>query len=418
MRKHIWLWLLVLALFASACASLTPQAVAPGQGTVQLQATPATPAVAQAQATLGAPPLTVNTTPTPSAQVTTPTATPLDVRTSTSGVSQALNDAEALFVEIYKRVSPAVVYIETDNGSGSGFVVDKDGHIVTNNHVVEGARRIEIVFANRTRVTAQVVGSDVDADIAVLKVDVPADQLVVAELGDSSTVEVGQFAIAIGNPFGLQNTMTIGIVSGLGRTLQSDRTAPGSQGSYSNPNVIQTDAAINPGNSGGPLLDSQGRVIGINTAIRSTAQGVNGQPVNSGVGFAVPINTVKRILPALIKEGHYTYPWLGLASAGEIDLQTQQALGLPQSTGVYVTQVTPGSPADKAGIRAGTRDVGLGQLGASGDLIIAIDGHEVRDFADLIGYLVSETSVGQTVTLTIIRDGRQMDVKVILGARP
>lgn len=408
MRKHIWLWLLVLALLASACASLTPQAVAPGQGVVQLQTTPATPAA----------PAAVDTTPMPNVQATTPTASTLDVRTATTSINPALNDAEALFVQIYKRVSPAVVYIETDNGSGSGFVVDKDGHIVTNNHVVNGARRIEIVFANRTRVTAQVVGSDMDADIAVLKVDVPADQLVMAELGDSSTVEVGQFAIAIGNPFGLQNTMTIGVVSGLGRTLQSDRTAPGSQGSYSNPNVIQTDAAINPGNSGGPLLDSQGRVIGINTAIRSTAQGVNGQPVNSGVGFAVPINTVKRILPALIKDGHYTYPWLGLASAGEIDLQTQQALGLPQSTGVYVTEVTPGGPADRAGIRAGTRDVGSGQLGAGGDLIIAIDGHEVRDFADLIGYLVSETSVGQTVTLTIIRDGRQMDVKVILGARP
>jgi len=408
MRKHIWLWLLVLALFASACASLTPQAVAPGQGVVQLQTTSATPAV----------PAAVDTTPMPNVQAVTPTAPTLDVRTATTGINPALNDAEALFVQIYKRVSPAVVYIETDNGSGSGFVVDKDGHIVTNNHVVDGARRIEIVFANRTRVTAQVVGSDVDADIAVLKVDVPADQLVVAELGDSSTVEVGQFAIAIGNPFGLQNTMTIGVVSGLGRTLQSDRTAPRSQGSYSNPNVIQTDAAINPGNSGGPLLDSQGRVIGINTAIRSTAQGVNGQPVNSGVGFAVPINTVKRILPALIKDGHYTYPWLGLASAGEIDLQTQQALGLPQSTGVYVTEVTPGGPADRAGIRAGTRAVGLGQLGAGGDLIIAIDGHEVRDFADLIGYLVSETSVGQTVTLTIIREGRQMDVKVTLGARP
>lgn len=411
MKKHLWLWLIVLVLFAVGCVALSPQATAP----VQDNTTAESPAAE------------VGTTSTPVAQaptqvapsVATPTAALLHVRTATSGLSQTLTDVEALLVEVYKRVSPAVVYIETDNGSGSGFVYDKEGHIVTNNHVIEDANRIEIVFANRKRAEAEVVGSDIDADVAVLKVDVPAAELVVAELGDSDAVQVGQFAIAIGNPFGLQNTMTVGIVSGLGRTLQSDRVAPGgSGGRYSNPNVIQTDAAINPGNSGGPLLDSQGRVIGINTAIRSTAQGVTGQPVNTGVGFAVPINTVKRIIPALIREGHYTYPWLGISGAGELDLQTQRALGLPQSTGVYVTEVTPGGPADRAGIRAGTRNVGLGQLRAGGDLIIAIDGHEVRDFADLVGYLVSQTEVGQTVTLTIVRNGRQMDVQVTLGARP
>ncbi|MER3545596.1 MAG: 2-alkenal reductase [Chloroflexota bacterium] len=417
MNKHLWLWLIVLVLLAVGCAALGLQATAPVQGITPAASTSALTAATEAEVTSGTPVAQAPTQVAP--PVATPTATLLQVRTTTSGLSQTLTDVEALLVDIYKRVSPAVVYIETDNGSGSGFVYDKEGHIVTNNHVIQDANRIEVVFANRKRAEAEVVGSDVDADIAVLKVDVPADELVVADLGDSDAVQVGQFAIAIGNPFGLQNTMTVGIVSGLGRTLQSDRVAPGgSGGRYSNPNVIQTDAAINPGNSGGPLLDSQGRVIGINTAIRSTAQGVTGQPVNTGVGFAVPINTVKRIIPALIRDGHYTYPWLGISAAGELDLETQRALGLPQSTGVYVTEVTPGGPADKAGIRAGTRNVGLGQLRAGGDLIIAIDGHEVRDFADLVGYLVSQTEVGQTVTLTIIRNGRQMDVQVTLGARP
>jgi len=391
MRKHLWPWL-ILGLLALACNTFAPPAIPSVQGTAQPVAT--TPPV---RTTVAAMPATVAAPPT----------------------VEGLDAEEALFVSIYERVSPAVVYIQTDLGSGSGFVIDKDGHIVTNYHVISGANRIEIVFTNKTRVEAREIGHDEDADIAVLKVDVPADQLTVVELGDSSTVKVGQRVIAIGNPFGLQNTMTAGIVSGLGRTLQSERTAPGlGTGRFSNPNVIQTDAAINPGNSGGPLLDSHGRVIGINSAIRSTTPGGNGQFVNTGIGFAVPINTVKRIIPALIKDGHYTYPWLGISATDQLDLETQRALGLPQSTGAYVTEVTPGGPADQAGIRAGTRDVGLGQLRAGGDLIVAIDGREVRDFSDLISYLVSDTEVGQTVTLTVLRDGRKMDVQVKLGARP
>jgi 2-alkenal reductase len=334
-----------------------------------------------------------------------------------ASAGESLDREESLYINVYERVSPAVVYIETDEGSGSGFVYDTQGHIITNNHVVADAQRIEIVFTNKRRVEAEPIGSDADADLAVLKVGVPPEELVPVELGDSSAVRVGQHVIAIGNPFGLRSTMTVGIVSGVGRTLSSERTAPGIAGQFSNPNVIQTDAAINPGNSGGPLLDSSGRVIGINSAIRSTTPGDNGQFVNTGIGFAVPINTVKRIVPALIEDGSYTYPWLGISAGSDIDLETQEALGLPQVTGVYVTLVVEGSPAEQAGIRAGTQDVGL-QVQAGGDLIIGIDDVEVRDFADLIGYLVGETEVGQTITLRVIRDGQEIEVPVTLGPRP
>jgi len=390
MRKLIGL-LTLLVLLGLACNTFAPLARSPGATSVLPGATPGPGATA--------PPGGV------------PTLAPVNIEGE-------LDQEEQLLISIYERVSPAVVYIETDLGSGSGFVYDKEGHIVTNNHVIAGAERIEVMFTNRRRVAAEVIGRDEDADIAVLKVDVPAEELVVVELGDSSTVRVGQRVIAIGNPFGLRSTMTVGIVSGIGRTLRSERVVPGIGGSFSNPNVIQTDAAINPGNSGGPLLDSHGRVIGINSAIRSETPGGNGQFVNTGIGFAVPINTVKRIIPALIKDGHYTYPWLGISAADDLDLETQRTLGLAQATGVYVTNVTQGSPADKAGIRAGTRDVGLGNLRAGGDLIIGIDGREVRDFADLISYLVGETEVGQTVTLKIIRDGQTLEIPVTLGARP
>jgi 2-alkenal reductase len=238
----------------------------------------------------------------------------------------------------------------------------------------------------------------------------------VAELGDSAAVQVGQTAIAIGNPFGLQNTMTTGIISGLGRTLQSDRAATSGQGSYTNPNVIQTDAAINPGNSGGPLLDAQGRVIGINAAIASESTTVTGQASNSGVGFAIPINTVKRILPSLIEKGAYTYPYLGLSGLDELTLAASQQLDLPQTTGVYVTTVVAGGPADQAGVRAATTL--RNGVGPGGDLIVGIDDQAVTDFAGLIGYLVSEKSPGDQVVLHVLRDGQSLDLTVTLGERP
>jgi 2-alkenal reductase len=314
---------------------------------------------------------------------------------------------EALLVTLYKRINPAVVHIRiyTDDnfflGSGSGFLVDGEWHVVTNNHVVQDAAKIEVVFSDATRTEGRVIGSDIDADLAVLELEEVPAGLAPLPLGDSDSVEVGQRVIAIGNPFGLEGTMTVGIVSGLGRDLRSQRVGDleAQGGTYSNPDVIQTDAAINPGNSGGPLLNSRGQVIGINTAIRSTSGS------NSGVGFAAPVNTITKLLPHLIDEGSYTYPWLGLTGQTEIDLFTAEELGLPQSQGVLVIEVTSGGPSDRAGLQ-------------EGDLIIEIDDEPLTDFGDLISYLVAETEPGQRVILTVMRDGETLELEVTLGERP
>jgi S1-C subfamily serine protease len=380
MPQSLVLFLSVLALVSLACSFVTPSATTP-------------PAAGQGG---GNPPAT-------------PTAMPPQ---SDSGDAE-----EQLLENIYARANPGVVNIQTDLGSGSGFVYDTDGHIVTNNHVVTGASTIEVVFSDKSRARAQVVGTDVDADVAVIRVEnVPAGKLFPLELGDSSQVKVGQRVVAIGNPFGLIGTMTVGIVSGIGRTLASERQAPGTTGgSYQNPSVIQTDAAINPGNSGGPLLDSHGRVIGINAAIRTDAT-VSGQPVNSGVGFAIPINTVKRIVPALIKTGHFIYPYLGLSGFDELTLDLQEQLGLPQATGVYVTNVVAGGPADQAGVHAA--ETSTASLGSGGDLIVGIDNEPVTDFAALLGYLVAAKSPGDQVVLHVLRNGQTLELTVTLGERP
>jgi len=294
---------------------------------------------------------------------------------------------------------------------GSGFVIDNDGHIVTNHHVVEGGDNFEVDFSNGLKVPGQLLGSDPTADLAVIKVNVASDQLTAVPFGDSDRVQVGQRVIAIGNPFGLSGTMTIGIVSGLDRILESNVTAPGG-GSFSAPDIIQTDAAINPGNSGGPLLNLNGEVIGVNKAIESETG------VNSGIGFSIASNTVKKIVPALIAEGKYTYPYLGVSSLDDLTLAQIEALNLPRTTGVYVTGVMSGGPADQAGVRAGSRPTPIDGLLGGGDLIIAIDGREVKTFSEMLGYLVNNTSVGQTVTLTVLRDGGSLEIPVTLGARP
>lgn len=329
---------------------------------------------------------------------------------------------DLLLINLYARVNPGVVNIDVAAGtgeeasifgSGSGFLIDTEGHIVTNHHVVEGADTIWVTFSDGSLREAKVLGSDPYSDLAVLLVEDLPPSAVPLELGDSDTLQVGQRVIAIGNPFGLQGTMTVGVVSALGRVLPTVTTATG--GSFSNPEIIQTDAAINPGNSGGPLLDSAGRVVGVNTAIRTTTGG------NMGVGFAVPVNTVKRIVPRLISEGTYRYPYLGIVSDNRFTLaQLASVLDLPVNYGVLISSVEPGGPADQAGLRGGTRTVrALGTtVRVGGDIIIAIDGHRVEDFNDLIAYLVRETEVGQVVTLTILRDGQQMDVRVRLGERP
>lgn len=318
-------------------------------------------------------------------------------------------DLQQTLIDLYQQANPAVVYIIVPNlGTGSGFVYDSDGHIVTNNHVVEGGRSYEIVFANGERQRGTLVGRDVDSDLAVLKVEqLPAD-VDPLSLAQPDAAQVGQFVVAIGNPFGEQGSMSLGIISGLDRSLRSRRGA--STNAYSLPEVIQTDAPINPGNSGGPLLNLAGEVVGINSAI-ATDTGVNS--VNSGVGFSVPVAAVRRIVPSLIESGSYSYPYLGVNFADSLGLSEQAVYGLDQGEGAYVLGIQSDGPADRAGVRAADAETGRG-----GDLIIQIDDQAIRDFSDLNSYLAFHTSVGQTITITALRNGRSVELSLTLGARP
>jgi len=318
---------------------------------------------------------------------------------------------EMLVINVYARVSPAVVCITAAQmfGSciGSGFIVDSEGHVVTNNHVATAEPNLLVTLADERSVPARILGTDPGSDLAVLQIDVPAEELTVAELGDSDTLRVGQRAIAIGNPFGLERTITPGIIRSLGRTL------PRTDSDFQIAEVIQTDAAINPGNSGGPLLDSQGRVIGVNTAIRSTTG------VNSGVGFAIPVNIVKRVIPELIGGGRYRHPWVGVTGL-TISPELVEALGLEVETGVLVYTVEPNSPADRAGLQGGGREMIVGgrPVLAGGDVLVAINDTPVKRFDDLINYLARYTSVGDTVTLTVVRGGDRLNLDVVLEERP
>jgi S1-C subfamily serine protease len=290
---------------------------------------------------------------------------------------------------------------------GSGFVIDLQGHVVTNDHVAQAADELLVTLADEHTVPAEVVGSDPGSDLAVLKIDVAPDDLTVAELGDSASLQVGQRAIAIGNPFGLERTITTGVISSLGRTLSRDDS------DFQIAELVQTDAAINPGNSGGPLLDSRGRVIGVNTAIASDSG------TNAGVGFAIPVDIVKRVVPALISQGYYQHPWIGVTGR-TISPEMVEAASLPVDTGVLVFAVEPGSPAEKAGLRGGDQEImvsGIPML-AGGDVVIAIDDVEVKRFDDVVNYLASNTIVGDVVTLTVIRQGSELDLSLTLEARP
>ncbi len=322
-----------------------------------------------------------------------------------------------LYESAHKGVVAIRVLTEAGQGLGSGFVIDKEGHVVTNYHVVENQTHLEVAFASGYKARGEVIGTDLDSDLAVVRVDAPQEELFPLKMGDSDSIRVGQTVIAIGNPFGLEGTMTLGIVSGLGRTMPSlHSTADGS--SFTAGDIIQTDTAINPGNSGGPLLNLAGEVIGVNQAIRTTSFTPDGEPVNSGVGFAVSINIAKRVVPYLIADGKYDYPYLGIFSTNELTLLDQEALDLPRSTGVYVTSVSEGGPADRAGVRGGNRNSGIPGIQAGGDLIIGIDGRPVLTFNDLIGYLVANKSPGDTVVLTILRNGEEINLELTLEKRP
>ncbi len=328
---------------------------------------------------------------------------------------------EDLLVEIYDRVSPGVVAIQVTAdlgvGQGSGFVFDLDGHVVTNFHVVEGYQTLEVDFPTGFKTRGEVIGTDLDSDLAVIELDEIPPDLVALPLGNSDQLKVGQTVIAIGNPFGFNGTMTVGIVSALGRTLDSLREAPGGR-FFTAGDIIQTDAAINPGNSGGPLLNLSGEVIGVNRAIQTDNFTTNGSPVNSGIGFAIPGNILRRVIPALIERGEYNYPYLGISSLPSIDLEIQDALGLSQATGAYVTDITEGGPADLAGLQSGSQPSSLPGLNRGGDLIVAIDGLPVLEFGDLLNYLINNKSPGDTVVLTVIRDNERLEVEITLSERP
>jgi S1-C subfamily serine protease len=336
--------------------------------------------------------------------------------------SENILNTDASLSALFERVNPGVVSIiittPQGSGSGSGFVYDMDGHIITNYHVVEGATTIEVDFPNGVKVSGDVVATDLDSDIAVVKVNVAAGNLVPLPLGDSDALKVGQMVVAIGNPFRLTSSMTLGIVSAKGRILDSIRTA-GDQSSFTAGDIIQTDAAINPGNSGGPLLNLAGEVVGINRAIRTTGTSAQGDPVNSGIGFAVSINIVKRVVPYLIRDGHYDYPYIGISSSAEdLTLADWKALNFIQTSGAYITNITPGGPADQAGLVGGTQTTSVQGLLGGGDLIIAADGKPVQVYGDLISYIFSNKVPGDQLVLTIIRYGTQKEVTLTLGKRP
>ncbi len=360
-----------------------------------------------------------------------PSPTPLP-----EAVLQQTMAEDQLLIHLYERISPSVVSIQTtrassgrfihpplpqgiptpqlpfrESGEGSGFVIDTQGHIVTNHHVVADTRELLVTFYEGTSVPATVVGSDPDSDLAVIQVNVPPESLRPVVWGDSDLVKVGQRAIAIGNPFGYENTLTTGIISGLSRSL------PASTG-YRIPEIIQTDTAINPGNSGGPLLNIQGEVIGINTAIVPNIN-LLGERSFLGIGFAVPSNMARRVVPELIAKGSYDHPWLGFWGTDVVP-QIAAAMNLSEARGALVIEVVPNSPAANAGLRGGTREIAvLGRpVTIGGDVIIGIDDTTVRRFDDILVYLSRKGSVGQQVTLTIIRDGQVQTLSATLAKRP
>jgi S1-C subfamily serine protease len=381
---------------------------------------------------------------------------PAAPQTSASGVTTSLSGYESALEGIYAQINPAVVSIrvveKADNSSnnpangfafpsipgmpnffgspnqdnnqpaapqysqalGSGFVWNKDGYIVTNNHVVSGADKIEVKFADGTTLPAKLVGADPDSDLAVVKVDNPGFDLTPITVS-GSTVKVGQIAVAIGNPFGLENTMTVGIVSALGRTLPAtEGSSTSGGGSYSIPDIIQTDASINPGNSGGPLVDDQGALIGVNSAIESPVR------ANSGVGFAIPATIVSQVVPELIKNGKYEHPYLGISGLS-LTPDLAKAMNLPATQrGALVEEILPGSPADQAGLQGSSKSATIdGQdVKVGGDLLTAMNGSPVKSIEDVIAYLADHTNVGQKVTLTFLRDGKEQTAEVTLQARP
>ncbi len=346
-----------------------------------------------------------------------PASTPAPATAAPGG---AASDLEQRIEEVYQRVGPSVVNITNRSleydfflnpspreGTGSGFFFDSQGHIVTNYHVIEGAQELQVTLADGRNLPAQLVGADPSTDLAVVRVDLGGGDAPLVPLGDSSGVRVGQFVAAIGNPFGLERTLTVGVISSLGRIIESPNNRFIGE-------AIQTDAAVNPGNSGGPLLDLDGRVIGVNSAILSPSG------ASAGIGFAIPARTVQRVAAALIADGRYPHPSLGLRG---FDLNDQRArlleragMQVPVAAGLLIVETAPGEAADQAGLRGGQRLVRAGNLivPVGGDILTAIDGQPIASERDMLVYLETRTAVGQTIRVSIIRDGQEQEVSVTL----
>ena len=334
--------------------------------------------------------------------------------TKTVGEVTPVYSKNLSLIEIFEKSEPGVVRVNVQineafdgaGGVGSGFVFDKKGHIITNAHVIKNSNKVVVTFLDGRSYNAKIVGVDEFTDIAVIKVNADLSLLQPLLIGDSSNLKVGEPIAAIGNPFGLSGSMTAGIVSQLGRLLPSGA-------GYSIPDIIQTDAAINPGNSGGPLLNIRGEVVGINTAIQSTTGEF------TGVGFAVPSKTVAKIVPTLIENGEYKHPWIGI-SGRDIDPDVAKVLNLKDAVGFLVVTVVEDSPADKAGLIGSEKTITVDgiQYAIGGDIILAVDGIEVRQIDDILIHLQRAKSVGDEMTLEILRDGRTTNVTMMLQERP
>lgn len=338
-----------------------------------------------------------------------------------TGVNASYRSAvDGTIAEIYRRVSPAVVTVKVREGAarpsaqtpqgrppaegeGTGFVVDAQGRILTNNHVVADASQIVVRLVDGTELPAKVVGADPSSDVAVIQAQIPSDKLAIATLGDSSLVQPGDPAIAIGSPFGLDHSVTAGIISGTGRTF-------GTAGGRPMRGLIQTDTPINPGNSGGPILNAKGEVVGIATSIESPVRG------SVGVGFAIPVNAAKRLLPQLIAGQDVQHPWIGISGVA-LTSSLAERLGVPVVSGVLVAEVVPGGPAEQAGLRGSPSASAPTDVPVGGDVIVAIDDVPVRSVEDIGGYLDSR-SVGDRVTLSVLRDGRKLELPATLAPWP
>ena len=318
---------------------------------------------------------------------------------------------EYSLIDIFEKSEESIVQVsvlrgESDGGMGSGFVYSDEGYVITNQHVVQDAEKVMITFLDGEAYIGNVVGSDRDLDIAVVKVQPTNTYLQPIKIGDSSKLKVGEKIAAIGNPFGLSGSMTSGIVSQMGRLLPQES-------GYSIPDVIQTDAAINPGNSGGPLLNMKGEVVGINTAIQSATGEF------SGIGFAVPSNTVKKVVPVLIEKGEFSHPWMGI-SGTDVDPELAEVRDLKSSKGFLVVSVIEGSPAEAAGLLGvtETKEIDGREFALDGDIILSIDGETVRKISDILVHLQREKSVGDEMILTVNRNGEMLELTMVLEERP